>query len=98
MGTDEINVEIEDCEHVDLHLDNLLLVVCFVTHVDVILDQWWPDLLVLAGDEHGRNTNELEVLLANYDFFEIPIDHIDAEKQALSFEIELQMDLNDPVD
>ena len=48
--------------------------------MDEIFDQWWPDLLVLASDEHGRDSDELEVLLGHNDPLEVPVDHIDGEE------------------
>ena len=95
---DEINVEVEDGEHTLLHLDYLLLVISIVTYMDVIFDQWWPYLFVLASNEHGRDTNELEVFLGYLYFFQVSVYQIDGQKQTFNFQLELEMHFNDPID
>jgi hypothetical protein len=49
---DKVNIEVKLCEHAKLHVDDLLLVIGVITHVDIILDKWWPYLFILASNEH----------------------------------------------
>lgn len=95
---DEVDVEVQDGEHALLHLDDLLLVVGIVADMDVVFYQRWPYFFVLAGDEHGRDTHELEIFLGNLDFFQVSVYQIYGQKQTFNLEFELKMHLDDPID
>ena len=95
---DEVDVEVEDSEHALLHLDYLFLVVGIVTDMNVVFDQWWPYLFVLAGNQHGWYTNELQILLGNFDFLQVSVYQVDGQEQTFNFEFELEMHFDDPID
>ena len=49
----KVHIKVKLSEHTKLHIDDLFFVIGVVTHMDVVLDEWWPYLLILASDEHG---------------------------------------------
>lgn len=53
IGRHKVNIEVKLCKHTELHVDDLFLVIGVITHVDVVLNEWWPYLLVLTSHEHG---------------------------------------------
>jgi len=61
VGADEVDVEVKNGQHADLHLYYLLLVVGLVTHIHIVFDKWWPDLLVFASNEHGGDADKLQI-------------------------------------
>lgn len=97
VAADEVDVEVQLLEHARLHFNYLLLIISFVADVDVVLDQWRPDLLVLASDQHGADTHELQVLFGHHHLFQVPVDQVDGQKQTLYLELELEVHLDDPV-
>ena len=76
----KVNIEVELSKHTKLHLDDLFLIVSSVTHVDIIFDEWWPNLFILTRAKHCRNSDKLEVFLSNHHLLEVSINHIDGEE------------------
>ena len=98
VGTGEGDVEPELLEHLAFHLQDLLLGVGFVGHIDEISEIRWVDLLVLARGEKRGNADQLELLPADLGFFEIAIDEVNGQEEGLVDELELQVDVDEPVD
>ena len=66
--------------------------------MDIVLDQWRPNLFVFASNQHGSNPNELEVIFAACLFLEIAINKVYCQEQTLNLELKLEVHLNNPVD
>lgn len=96
--THTIDVEIQQGEHTLFHLNNLLLGISIVANVYIILNKRRPYFLILTCYQHGRDSNQLQVLLGDLHLFEIPINEIDCEEQTLCFKFELKVNFDDPVD
>ena len=62
-------VEPECSQHPQLHLTDLGGAVGVVSDVDEVIDFWRVDFLHLAGNEHGRHSNQLQFLTADGEAF-----------------------------
>lgn len=62
------------------------------------LDLWGVDLLVLGGDEHGSASDELKLVALNRAQRQEAINNIDREEKSLLVKLELEVNLNEPVD
>ena len=60
--------EIEPLQNLDLHAADLALGVRVIGHIDKVLDGRHVHLLVLGGQEHGSDANELQLFLKNKKF------------------------------
>jgi len=98
VGTGEGDVEVQLLEHLSLHLENLLLGVSFVSHVDEISQIRWVDLLILAGGEKRGDSNQLKLLSADLSFLKIAVNEVHCQEQGLVDKLELEMDVDQPVD
>jgi hypothetical protein len=58
---------------------------------------WGPDLLVLGGDEHGRDPHQLQVLARDGVEGQEAVDDVGGEEQRLGGELELEVHLHQPV-
>merc|ERR1719391_680916 len=58
-------VEAESVENSQLHLPDLPGGVGVVRDVDEVVDLWSVHLLHLAGDEHGRDSNQLQLVASD---------------------------------
>ena len=56
------------------------------------------DLLVLGGNKETGYRDELEVGAFNLLFRKVPIDEVDGEVERLRDQLELEVDLDEPVD
>ena len=65
--------------------------------MDVVLYLGRPDLLILACNQHGRDANQLQILLADGHSLQVAINKINGQKEALSLQSELKVNFNDPV-
>jgi len=52
-------VHLKRIEHVDFHIENLSICVCFVRYVNKVSDLWGLYLFLLAGDQHAGHTHQL---------------------------------------
>jgi len=59
---------------------------------------WWVDLFVLRDHEESRNTDELHLLLADLVEAAVPVDDVDSEEERLRPQLEVVVDLDEPVD
>ena len=89
VGTGEGDVEVEFLEHLAFHLQDLLLGVGLVGHVDKVSEIWWVDLLVLAGGEEGSDTNELQLLPTHLGSFEVTVDEVNGQEKRFVDQLEL---------
>lgn len=60
-GTRPAKLKGEHAEHVTLSLENLILSIASVNHVNHLLDRGAVDFLVLRGKEDGSGTDELQL-------------------------------------
>lgn len=91
-------VEADDAEDVALGLEDLVVRVAAVRHVEEVLDRGAHDLLVLGRDEEGRDADELELDERHDAHRQEPVDDVDGEEDRLGQEAELGVDLDEPVD
>lgn len=98
VGRYKVNVEVKLSEHTQFHVDDLFFVIGIITHMNIVFNKGWPYLLILASDEHSGHSNQLEVLLGHHDLFQVPVNHVYGQEQALGLQLELEVHFNDPVD
>ena len=81
-----------------LHGEDLVLGVGAVADEDKVADLGGPDLLVLGGDQHRGDPDELEVLPRDPVHVEVPVDDLDRQEEGLGHQPELEVHLDKPVD
>ena len=89
---------LQSLENLLLHVDDLVAGVGTVADVDQIAQFRGVDLLVLGGDEKARHADELELGSFHLLSLEVSVDEVDREVERLRHELELEMDLNEPID
>ena len=77
------HLELEGVEHHRLHLQDLPTRISAVGDVDEVADLREVDLLVLGGEEHARDADELEALARDHLLLEKAIDEVDREVERL---------------
>ena len=92
------NLEVESLKNDTLALEDLLARVAVLGHVDELLDARGHDLLVLGGDEHGRDADELELDQADDAPAEEAVDDVDGDPERLGQHVVAHVDLEQPVD
>ncbi len=85
-------------ENADLHGSDLGLGVRVVGHVDEIIDSGHVHLLVLGGNEHGSDANQLQLHLGHVHSHQVGVDDLHAQVHGLLQQMELEVDLDEPVD
>ena len=88
---------LQSLENLLLHVDDLVAGVGTVADVDQIAQFRGVDLLVLGGDEKARHADELELGSFYLLPLEVSVDEVDREVKRLRHELELEMDLNEPI-
>ena len=89
---------LQGLEDLLLHVDDLVAGVGTVADVDQIAKFRGVDLLVLGGDEEARHADELELGPFHLLPLEVAIDEVHREVERLRHELELEMDLDQPID
>ena len=92
------DLELQPVEDRLLHGEDLVLGVGAVADEDEVADLGGPDLLVLGGDEHGGDPDELEVLPGDPVHVKVPVDDLDRQEEGLGHQTELEVHLHEPVD
>lgn len=98
VGGRDGEVELKGVEHDALHSQDLLSGVSLVGDVNKVTHLRGVDLLVLGGDEHGGTADQLELGAGDSATLEESIDDVDGQVKRLFAELELEVDLDQPVD
>lgn len=89
VGRGDRDAKFQLGQYVLLHVEHLLAKVGPVGDVDAIPDLGGINLLVLAGDEEGGDTNELQFRSFDVDQLAVPVDEVDAEVERFRYEAKL---------
>lgn len=92
-----VESKVQDLEDITFRLEDFLVRVSTVGHVDEVLDRRSHDFFVLGSDEHGRQADELELLERDDPEREEAINDVDGKEKRLGKEAELVVDLDEPV-
>ena len=93
----EAKLKLEHAQHVALSLQDLVLRVAVVDHVDDLADRGTVDLLILGSNEDGSSTNKLQLAERDHLAREESVNVVDAEIQGLRKKSKAQVDLDEPV-
>ena len=98
VGGRDVDPVVELAEHLGLHLEYLLACVRPVADVDQVAELGGEDLLELGRDGQGRDAHELELGPGNLADVEVPVDDVHGQVERLGDQLELEVDLDEPVD
>ncbi len=59
IGGGDCNIELKNSQNITLHIEDILFAVSSVCDVSEVLYLRRVDLLVLGGDQHGRDAHQL---------------------------------------
>ena len=97
MAAYKVDVEVQLSEHTKLHVNDLLLGIGIIRDVNVVFDQWRPDLFILTSNQHCADSDQLKCLLGDCDLLKVSVNEVDRQEQALNFELELIVHLDYPI-
>ena len=87
-----------ECTNNDaLHAQDLSARVRLIGDVDEVAHLGWVDLFVLRDHEESRDSDELHLLLADLVQAAVPVDDVHGEEERLRPQLEVVVDLNQPV-
>jgi hypothetical protein len=92
------DVELEALEDNPLATKDLVATVSALGHVNEFLDGGSHDLLVLGGDEHGGDTDELELDKRDDAVREETVDEVDGDPEGFGEHVVTHVDLEEPID
>lgn len=69
-----------------------------ICDVNKVFEEWWIDLFVLGGNEHGRSTHQLHLALGDHFEGQVPVDDVHRQKEGLRQQFEVVVSLNEPID
>ena len=98
VSTGDGDLVLQGLEDLLFHVDDLVTGVGTVADVDQIAQFRGVDLLVLGGDEEARHADELELGPFHLLPLEVAVDEVDRQVERLRHELELEMDLDQPID
>ena len=98
ISRNNTNRKIQSAQDINLHGQYILFTKSAITHINEIINKWWPNLLILASNKHSRNGNKLKMLSINLLPLEISIDQINRQKQGFRFTFKLKQHLDHPID
>eukprot|EP00047_Mylnosiga_fluctuans_P020829 m.96821 g.96821 ORF g.96821 m.96821 type:complete len:362 (+) comp8646_c0_seq2:120-1205(+) len=98
QGQRRAEVEVELAQHQGLHLEDFRLGVRIVGNVDKVADLGRVHLLVLRGDEHGRDADELQLVALDGVDGKEAVDEVNRHEERLLQQLEAHVDLGQPVD
>jgi hypothetical protein len=75
----------------------LIAGVCSVADVDKVTEFWWVDFLVLGSNQERGDSNQLQLWAGHFVSLKVTIDKVDRQVKSLRDQLELQMNLNKPV-
>lgn len=92
-----LNVEIQNLEHLPFHIQYLFLCVCVVSYVHKVSHNRWIYLLILTCNQHRSNTNKLKFLSIDLLFFKVPVDQINSQVETFGDKLKLEMNFDQPI-
>ena len=98
MGAGDGDLVVKSLEDPLLRLQDLVSGVGPIADVDKIPELGRVDLLVLGGDQKAGNTDELELGTLDLLDRKVPVDEVDGEVQRLRHQLELEVNLDQPID
>lgn len=93
-----VQAEFENLEDVAFRLENLLVGVSSVSHVDEVLNRRCHDFFVLGRDEHRGESDKLKLLERHNSERQEAVDDVDGKEEGFGEQAELVVNLDEPVD
>lgn len=90
-------VEVERVENFSFLLEDFITSVGIVGNEHVVVDLRRVDLLVLGGNKHRSNTNQLELAASNLTDAEVVIQNVAGQEKGFREQIELQVNFSEPI-
>lgn len=93
-----MDVEIESKQYFLLHLKDLFGCACVISDENKVLKQRWIYFFVLGADKHGGYAYQLDIPLVHLILSEKPINCIYSQEEGLWQQLEIIVNLDDPID
>ena len=97
MSGGDGNIVVQSLEYHLLHLEDLISRIGTIADVDQIAQFRRIDLLILGGNEKASDTDKLQLGTLDLLDRQVPVDQIDTEVECLRHQLELEVNLNQPV-
>jgi hypothetical protein len=98
VASGDSQLELESSEDGAFHLHDFVAVVSVCSDGDTLSNCGSPHFFVLGSDPDSSDTDELELSASNSADGEIAVDDLDGEEVSFGVELELETDINEPVD
>lgn len=97
-GVGIAQVVLECLQSVSFSTEDFVDSEAIISNMNEIADVRRQDLLVLGGDEHGSDTNQLKLVQGDNLYRQEAIDNVDGKEESLGQQPEPSVNLNQPVD